>query len=130
VSVFSGVPFKACFFAAVDEAYSFAHFLQRSILAKERALRLLIFPLREEKGYAMGSLAVVLIALVVYLLLFRRQDVRDIYQSSLIAVGAMVVLFIVSASATGTVQCMEKAQGFQNMSSLPGIACKDVARRR
>jgi multisubunit Na+/H+ antiporter MnhC subunit len=77
----------------------------------------------------MGSLAVVLIALVVYLLI-RRQDARDIYQSSLIAVGAMVVLFIVSASATGTVQCMAKAQGFQNMSSLPGIACKDVAGRR
>jgi hypothetical protein len=77
----------------------------------------------------MGSLAVVLIALVVYLLV-RKHDVRDLYQSSLIALGAMVILFIVSASTTGTVQCMSKAQGLQNMSSLPGIACKDVAGRR
>ena len=77
----------------------------------------------------MGSLTLVLIRLVVYLL-YRRQDLRGIYQSALVALGALVVLFIVSASATGTVQCMEKAQGFQNMSSLPGIACKDVTRRR
>jgi hypothetical protein len=76
----------------------------------------------------MGSLAVVAIAFVAYVL-FRKLDRQEIYQSGLIALGGLVVLFLVSASATGTVQCMEKAQGFQNMSSLPGIACKTVSRR-
>jgi hypothetical protein len=75
----------------------------------------------------MGSLAVVLIGLFIYLL-YRRPDPRGIYQSAIIAVGAFVMLFILSASATGTVQCMDKAQGFENMSSLPGILCKVLAR--